>query len=160
MKLLNYDIENLNFLDVNISWFHLLNLLNADYENFSNYLFILDGDIKKDILQYMKRCIPCNFNFNIDEPEKSDILCLPCNQPIEKELFDYVNNLPEDNNLFEDPYLLHNGIVNKRIIENFTNETMNRHPKDKKEKTEFCKHWLRWTSSEVYVYFFKILDQR
>lgn len=154
MQLLSYDNKYLNFLDVNISWSHLLNLLNADYENFSNYIFILDGDIKECIPQYMKKCIPCNFNFNIDEPEKSDILCLPCNQPIEKELFDYVNNLSEDDDLFEDPYLISNGVVNKKIIEKFNDETMERYPEDKKTKTEFCKHWFQDERHQKYMSIF------
>lgn len=151
MKLLDYDNKNLNFLDVNISWSHLLNLLNSDYENFSNYIFILDGDIKQDIIKYMEKYVPCNFNFNDDEPKKSDILCLPCDQPIEKKLFEYVNNLSDDDELFSDPFMIRNGIVNKKIIEKFTKETRENYPKNNGQNTEFYKHWFRDERHQKYM---------
>lgn len=153
MQLLNYDDKKLNFLEVNISWSHLLNLLNADYDNFSNYIFILDGDIKNNIVRYMKEHAACNFNFD-DNPNKSDILCLPCDQPIEKKLFDYVNNLPDDDKLFSDPYMLRTGIVNKSIIEKFTDETRERYPKDDEQKTIFYKHWFKDERHQKYMNIF------
>lgn len=148
MKNFGYDDSCLNFLDVNISWSHLLNLLNADYDHFSNYIFILDGDVREEIGDYIKKHEAVNFTFDKSNPNKSDVLCLPCDEPIEKMLFNYVKNLSDNDKMFDDEYMLTNGLVDKKSIERFIKDAEAECPRDSKN---FYKNWYKGSARQAYM---------
>lgn len=111
---------NIEFLNVNISWGHLLNLLTSDYNTFENYIFLLDPDLYQEdnfkVVTDMLEGYPIKANEN-----SSNVLILPTddiNDPvnIEKMLWRYLTTIPDDHKIFNDNLFLRNGWKQRLII--------------------------------------------
>lgn len=145
-KLINLDINKFpafDMVDINMSWRQLIQLYQSDIDLFSDSIFILDPDVRAELTQYIQNHI---INFKPDSV-KSNVLILPGDHAIEKEMWMYVNNLKDDDPLFEDPYFEDNGVINTDIIKkmnvitNPSNKTQIEVKKDSNTMT--FKNWFK-----------------
>lgn len=147
MMQMEKDFSNMRFFDFNISWNSLIALANEDYRTFETHLFILDPDLNLEnddssLKEYIgKRKI---INFKVNNP-MSNVFILPGNTSIEKMMWEYVNNLDGEHELFDDTYLSNAGI-NPRTIKSMSI----RQDGDK----NFYKHWFKDNSNYI-EYFMK-----
>ncbi|WP_182438009.1 AAA family ATPase [Bombilactobacillus bombi] len=140
--------QNINFLDVNISWTHLLNLLSSLKTNFRDVLFILDPDLNnsKDLKDYIYKnqlsLIPNNSNGNL--------FILPGDNSIEKMMYEYLMSLPSDHEFFKDTDVSNNGFDKKISIKyGITNKKY----ENMKEKIKY-KNWFKDN-----IYYMDILEK-
>lgn len=110
-------IPNYEKIDTTMSWTTLVNLLNADPENYKDYIFILDPDtnIENENSEFRKYLENNYVSFKVNNVN-SNLLILPGSYAIEKELWMYVNNLDDENPIFSDPILENAGVINTDII--------------------------------------------
>lgn len=161
-KLIKYsnkeELLKLEWLDVNISWSHLLNLYNANPNNFSNYIFILDPDLNfnKEHTSQLKEYMKDHFvSFQVND-SNSNIFILPGSKSIENIMWEYIHNITSTSPTFDDPLLIQAGINydSLRLIdkdEKFTDD--NNHKKWFKDNRTLMdvmvKYWIRDNESEV-----------
>lgn len=112
-----FNLPRFDKLDVKMSWNTLVTLLNNDPDNYSNYVFLLDPDMNinnknSPLKGYMENNI---VNFKVNSTS-SNLLILPGNNSVEKELWTYVNNLNDDDPMFLDPLLTGKGVINTDYI--------------------------------------------
>lgn len=165
----DYDsLSNIKLLEINISWSHLLNLLNSSKDTFNKFICILDGDVKdSDIKEY--KLDHTAFDLYYDENNKiqnnTNILRLPCNDATERILYKYANSLEKDHPLFLNDDMLNNGMTSPDKIHQIAIDTQ-REYKGKHSDTikntpyqditdiNFCKAWYERNT----IYMNKILD--
>lgn len=118
----NKEPYNINLLDINMSWGHIVNLIKSDLETYKNYIAVLDPDIanrnNKESLQEKIKGFPIKFN------EKcADILTLPSpnNQAIEEMIWDYFYNMKEDHDFYFDRNSIERNYQKSLIMENGIN---------------------------------------
>ncbi len=117
-----YELPKFDELDVKMSWTTLVNLLNADANNYKKYVFLLDPDMsitneKSALKEYMENNI---VNFKVNSTS-SNLLILPGNNSVEKGLWQYVNNLSDNDPMFSDPLLEEKGVINTDYIKQMNN---------------------------------------
>lgn len=149
------NLLKLKWLDVNISWSHLLNLYSSGPDNFKDYFFILDPDLNLDnkdsqLNDYMNEHY---VTFQINS-SGSNVFILPGTSAIEQMMWDYVHGIDSANPIFDDPSLIKNGINydSLRLIDKD-------YPDDIKHKKWFkdnklimdvmIKYWIRDNADEV-----------
>lgn len=103
---------DVDLLDINISWSHLINLMTSDVEVYKNYIAVLDPDIKKtenySVVNRMIQGYPIEF----DKEPISNIFYLPSNYEdkpnVEEMLWRYLNDIPDDHPFFKLPETIDN----------------------------------------------------
>lgn len=111
---------NIEFLDVNISWGHLLNLLTSDYNTFENYIFLLDPDLYEE--NNFKKMNELLEGYPTKPNEHgSNLLFLPTddkNNPvnIEKMLWRHLTTISDDHKIFNDQLFMSKGWKQRLII--------------------------------------------
>lgn len=96
----------LDFLEIDISWAHIIKLIVSDLEVYKNYLAILDPDINKPEHIFKVRELIEGYPLSVNE-FTSNIFTIPSpnnrNYNIEKMLWDYVTTISDIHILFDDP---------------------------------------------------------
>lgn len=141
-------LDHLKFLDINISWSKLIDLACLDSETLKNHLFFLDPDLSLDnkdseLKKYIDDKDYNQFGIN---SEKSNIFILPGEESIEKMLWNYVNKLNGDHDLFNDSYIINSGVTPQIIRE--WNQTQ------QQNESNFYKHWFNDINKNGYITYF------
>lgn len=152
----NIELFQMNWLNVNISWSHLLNLYDSSPSSFSNFLILLDPDLNfddehdSDLKLYMKEHFTA---FQVNS-SKSNVFVLPGHKSIENMMWDYLHSFSSTASIFDDPLLISSGINydSLRIIDS-------RFQNDKNHKQWFkengslmnviIKYWIRDNEKDV-----------
>ncbi|MCT3602839.1 hypothetical protein EFS28_03415 [Lactobacillus acidophilus] len=152
-RLIDLDINNFKFpkfnmVNINMSWKQLVQLYQSDTDLFSDSIFILDPDVNMEnknspLSEYIENhALPF-----IPNSIKSNVLILPGNYAIEKEMWIYVNGLKDNDLLFEDPYFQDRGVINPDFIKKM-NKIVNPRTEDtievkKDSKILTFKNWFK-----------------
>ncbi|MBB1069227.1 AAA family ATPase [Limosilactobacillus sp. RRLNB_1_1] len=148
---------SLEWLNVNISWSHLLNLYNSNPSNFSDYIILLDPDLNMELEnsplnEYIKKHI---VQFKVNS-SLSNIFILPGNESIETLIWNYVHSLKASNLLFDDPNLANYGInydTLRNIDKNGDYINDEKHKKWFKDNNPymdtFIKYWIKDNIKDV-----------
>lgn len=115
------ELHNLEFLDLNTSWQHIIKLLTCDVEVFKNYIAILDPDIMKpDNLEVLSRLI-MGSPYKVNQP-LANILTIPSANDnfynIERMLWEYIREVKDSHEMFNDPVLIDSNFQHRLALEN------------------------------------------
>lgn len=111
----NIDLQNLEFLDIHMSCEQLIQIYQVDSDRFNDAIFVLDPDQNEGNPNSCLVKEKDRLNF-IPNSYKSNVLTLPGQYSIEKELWMFVNNLHDNDSLFQDSTLNDMGIINADSI--------------------------------------------
>lgn len=128
---------NINLLETFIGYNELLKLIREDYNYFNlNVITVLDPDVKSnDIHQGLKGSM-YSYNEKIDNPKES-LLVLPGKQYIEKEMWEYISNLDENNRFYYEPDLESMGFYKQTLLDGGPDKKYRRGTKKDKIKAWF-----------------------
>lgn len=153
------NISEFKLLDISISWSHLLELFDADPINYEQYILILDPDMNPDVgdsplAKYIKKH-EYMVSFKVNS-EDSNVMTLPGSMSIEKELWNYVNDLQFDHSIFRDDFLGNHGITSPDNIKEMCSQYEGDKYKYKHWFTDnfmymniFSKYWIKDNSNDV-----------
>lgn len=96
-KILEQYLHRIKLLEANLGNDQLLDLLSADYNNFSQYLFVLDGDTQQVKINKCAEKIQPKHLFNL--------LTLPGSKRPEEIIWDYLKSLPPDHHYLDNSHL-------------------------------------------------------
>lgn len=113
--------SNLEYLDLNTSWQHIIKLMVCDVQVYKNYIAILDPDINKEenlrVLQGQINGYP----YKINQPT-ANILTIPSshseNYNVERMLWEYLSEVEDDHEMFDDVILVDANFQKRLILEN------------------------------------------
>lgn len=119
-KIINFsskpELGQMNLLDIDMSWSHLIKLISSEPTAFKDYICILDPDLNSDLSNLHDLLVRIGSNINVNS-SKGNIFILPGDQSIEKMLWTYVSTLPSNSDFFEHPYIFNSNWTHKHIIE-------------------------------------------
>lgn len=149
------ELQGLNWLDVNISWSHMLNLYDAAPETFTNFFIVLDPDLNLDNKKsQLQEYINDHFvSFQVNSA-RSNVFVLPGSNTIETMIWTYLHSIPSDDSLFEDPLFIRCGITydSIRIMDEETNNDPTHKHWFKNHRTIMdvvIKYWIRDHRNDV-----------
>lgn len=136
----------IDLLDINISWGHLVNLMVSDIEVFKNYIAILDPDLNDSANLSKLNDLVSNYPFAINDNKPSNFLILPSNPTeefkfynIEESFWHYILNISDTHVFFDDPIIEKHNWSKRLIIDTATNQ-YKYDPSDRKKMN--YKHWF------------------
>lgn len=143
-----HHFPSFNVVNMSMSWKQLVELYQVDVDMFKDSIFILDPDTNtENIDSPLNQYINDNFVKFKPNSSSSNVIILPGNYAIEKEMWMYMNSLKDDDPLFEDAFFEDRGIINtdavKRmnLVENPKNQQMIKVKNDSKTLT--FKNWFK-----------------
>lgn len=133
------ELQQLNFLNVKISWSHIMNFLNADRTMFDNEIIILDPDLNKDNMNKLQEYIKKQFIPIIPNDPRGNLFILPGEESIEKMMWNYLKSLPSSAKFYQDDFIQNNGIDFDKVKDIFK--------KYENDKNKY-KHWFKDFSAD------------
>ncbi|WP_342493242.1 AAA family ATPase [Bacillus sp. FSL W7-1346] len=141
----------LKMLKTKIGSNQLLTLLTQDFDYFSQCIFLLDGDVDSKVINNKIRELPFGYN---DHAENNQVIVkLPCSESPEAILYDYIEKLDDDTNIFNDFFQY--GYSKRSLVNNGPkSEKYSRFKKDREKYKEWFKdnkiileviieHWMK-----------------
>ncbi|WP_074035257.1 AAA family ATPase [Exiguobacterium sp. AT1b] len=113
--------SNIEYLDLNTSWQHIVKLMVCDVQVYKNYIAVLDPDINKDenlsVLQNKITGYPYKIN-----QRTANFLTIPSSNPnhynVERMFWEYLSEVEDDHDMFDDEILIEANFQKRLLLEN------------------------------------------
>lgn len=155
-KLIRYskhlDLLQLNVLQIDISWSHLVTLITSDPEQFSYFITILDPDCSIDpkLTQLRDLLIRGESNIEVNNPN-SNLFILPGNNSVEKMLWLFLNDMKANDDFFAIPVIDNYGWTKEHALKDGPTSKIYDGQKDNNK----FKHWYQ----DNYQFMTILMDQ-
>lgn len=136
-KYSNFNINNLNLIDMSIGYNELLKLIKQDYAYFNNNVItVLDPDVTESKIKAGLKGTMYNYDANNTSPKES-LLVLPGKNYIEKEMWDFLFSLNENHDFYYEPDIENVAFYKQTLIDSGPSRRYNKGSIKDKTKTWF-----------------------
>lgn len=111
------ELEQLSFPDVQISWSHLINLLNSIPNHLRDVICILDPDLNDSSQKELNKRLKTAQSPVVPNDSHGNLFVLPGNAKIEEMMFNYIKSLQSDSDFYKDETVFNSGYDYDRVHE-------------------------------------------